>query len=171
MSSVTKTIIVATTPAKAWALISDVSTVQKWHPKVDTSPVLSESSVGIGATRRCNFYDGTSVVEEVVDQEPGKFLKVELSEFSMPLSSASAELGLRSLSSDRTEVSISMEYETKFGPIGWVMDAVMMKSMMGKVFEQVLDGLKHHLETDELIPQDWTPGQPTAGQAQLSVAS
>jgi hypothetical protein len=49
-----------------WAKIADVGGIQEWHPKVERSPLISSSATGPGATRRCEFYDGTSVVEEVV---------------------------------------------------------------------------------------------------------
>ena len=47
--------------------ISNVGRVEGWHPQVKRSPVLTPEPTGMGAQRRCHFYDGTSVVETVTD--------------------------------------------------------------------------------------------------------
>ena len=85
MSQLTATAIVRAPVSRVWDTISDVGTVKDWHPKVKHSPVLSAESTGVGATRRCEFYDGTSVVEQVTEAVEGRLLRVVLSEFSMPL--------------------------------------------------------------------------------------
>ncbi len=49
-----------------------------------------------------------------------------------------------------------MDYDPKFGPVGWLMDAVMMRPMMAGMFDQVLAGLEHHLRTGEIVVDDDT---------------
>ncbi|MFT5680586.1 MAG: hypothetical protein ACI8RZ_001492 [Myxococcota bacterium] len=143
--------------SRVWDAVADIGGVHRWHPKVKQSPLLSETLQGPGASRRCEFYDGTSVVEEVVDWVEGESLTMELSDMSMPLNTARATLRVSGQASTSTEISMEMEYAVKYGPLGWVMDAVMMRRMMGQMFDLILSGLDHHLITGELISESFKP--------------
>ena len=46
-----------------WCNFADFSGVAHFHPYVETADQLSEQNEGVGARRKCNFYDGNSVVE------------------------------------------------------------------------------------------------------------
>ena len=154
MSNITRTLIVQASSQQVWAVLKDFSGIHRWHPKVETSPLTNEINEGLGAGRICNFYDGTSIKEEIVEYQEGEMMKVALSEFSMPLHRGEATINLRELSEEETEVTFAMDYDVKFGPLGWVMNSLMMQPMMGKMFEQVLGSLDHHVVTGELIGRD-----------------
>jgi hypothetical protein len=53
---------------RVWRLFSDLSLIVEYHPHVKGAQVLSPEKrpAGIGATRHCHFFDGTSTKEEVV---------------------------------------------------------------------------------------------------------
>jgi uncharacterized protein YndB with AHSA1/START domain len=138
-----------------WGAIADIGGIHKWHPKVQQSPLLSANSQGIGASRRCEFYDNTSVVEEVIAWVEGESLTMELSEMSMPLNKAHATLRVTPKSASAAEISMEMDYAVKYGPLGWVMDAVMMRRMMGQMFDLILSGLDHHLTTGDLVSEQF----------------
>ncbi len=142
---------------EVWRHLADFSGVARYHPFVETADQLSESNEGVGARRKCNFYDGNSVVERVIEWEPGRRQKIELSEISMPMKSALAEFSVTPLGERESEVSISMSFTPKFGPLGALMGVMMMKPMMRKVFAQVLQGLEHHAHTGEFIVQGGVP--------------
>ena len=50
-------------------------------------------------------------------------------------------------SSDGTLVTMTMDFKTKFGPLGGLRDMLNVRGQM----EEALGGLKHHVETDELV--------------------
>lgn len=75
MINVEKTVLVKAGINQVWDIVSDMGGVYKYHPLVKKSPVLSENAVGIGATRRCEFYDGSSVVEKITELKEGKELE------------------------------------------------------------------------------------------------
>ncbi len=154
-------------PEQIWPALADVGYVHHWHPKVKASPVLSDHAEGLGATRRCEFYDGTSVVEEVVAVSPERFVSVRLSEFSMPLNHADGTISLTPVDAGTTDVTIAFEYDTKFGPIGWLMDRVMMRNMMCGMFKEVLEGLDVHVTTGRYVGE----GGATEGRPMASVAA
>ena len=154
MSNLSKSIVIDASPEQVWAVLKDFGGVHRWHPKVERSPLTGARNEGLGAGRVCHFYDGTSVREQVVEYAEGERMRVELSEFSMPLHRAEATLALRALGQGRSEVTFSMDYDVKFGPLGWVMNSLMMQPMLGKLFEQILEGLRHHVTTGELVGRD-----------------
>ena len=103
---------------------------------------LTRGEDGIGSKRRCNFDDGSSVVEEVTQWEANRRYRVRLSEMTaMPLREAYAELSVEPLDSGQTRVKWGMDYRVKFGPFGWVLGQTLMKAMMGKVLDGNLNGL------------------------------
>lgn len=142
-------------PAKrVWDAINDHGGVHKFHPYVETSPLLSANNSGLGAKRRCEFYDKTSVVEEVIGWEDGTSLTVVLSEGSMPFSRAEATLRVVPAAENTSHASIEMDYDVKYGPIGWLMNKLIIRRKMEGLFATVLEGLEHHGKTGELIGQN-----------------
>jgi uncharacterized protein YndB with AHSA1/START domain len=141
--------------ARVWALVSDVTTVERWHPAVRTADLLSASRVGVGATRRCNFYDGSSVREEVVEAEEGARVRLRITEFSAPLNVLEAELVLVPVADGSAQVDFILHFEVKWGPLGRLMGALMVQREMAKVAARALAGLAHHAETGALVGQDF----------------
>ncbi len=134
-----------------WALAADVTSVVHWHPKVKSVDLLSPHKVGIGAARRCNFYDGTSVVEEVTQQTEGRALKIVLSEFSLPMKTFEVDIALKSIATGGTQIVFTMNYEMKWGVLGTLMNAMMVRGQMAGLMKDVLDGMEHHLQTGEEV--------------------
>ena len=52
---------------------------------------------------------------------------------------------------DATRVSVTADYKLKFGPIGALMDVLFGKRMLQRGFDDMMAGLKHHIETGEMI--------------------
>jgi len=66
------------------------------------------------------------VVERVIEWEPGRRLKVELSEMNLPVKWALAEMSLSSINDHETEALISMVFQPRFGLLGALMGVLMM---------------------------------------------
>lgn len=124
-----------------WPLIGDLRRVADFHPTIDHVEILSESVEGEGAARRCHFKDGTSVVERVSAYQPGRSVDLELSEFAMPMKSMAGRLAAESIDDHSTRVSMSLEYQPKFGALGSLMNVLMIRPMMKRLVRQVLAGL------------------------------
>jgi hypothetical protein len=114
---------------------------------------LSDSNEGVGERRRFNLYDGNSVVEKVIEWEPGRRFKIELTEMNMPMKWTVSEFFLP-MGEQKCEASFIMNFQSKFLTIGALMGAMMMKPMMRKMFSKVLQGLEHHALTGEVIGKD-----------------
>ncbi len=75
---------------------------------------------------------------------------------SMPLSQAEGTIAVTEVKPSEVEIRLAFDYDVKYGPIGWLMNAAMIQPMMNGMFDQVLAGLTHHLETGEIVVDDTT---------------
>lgn len=157
MSHIEYTAKVQAPAASAWSAIADFQNVQRYHPVVERVTQPSVAERGLGAERVCHFYDGGSVKERITAWKEGESLEVELSEGSLPFKQARAMMRVAPLDEQSSSVTISMDYETKFGPIGALMDRFMIRAKMRGLFVQVLDGLEYHLKTGELVGPEGAP--------------
>ena len=160
MTTVQETRVVNGAIAPTWAAISKMGAVQDWHPNVAKAEVLTDHDSGLGASRRVVFHDGRSVVEEVIAESEQEFTTVRMTESPM-LKSATVTITTKELTAESTEVTFSIEYSVQYGPIGWLIDNLMMKRVFRNVFDVALAGLSYHLETGELVA-DSVPGSKAA---------
>jgi len=156
MSNIEITRHIPASPARVWAAFADFGGIHKFHPFVETSPMLSQNASGLGAERRCEFYDGNSVCERVVGVEEGTSMTIDIYEGSMPLERAEARIHLEPADGG-TRVRFVMDYTVKWGPIGALMDVMMMRRKMRGMLGKVLAGLETHLETGAAIGQGGLP--------------
>ena len=123
--------------------------VADWHPNVARAVVLTHNA-GVEASRRVEFHNGTSVVETVLRQDEPHFVTMELLE-APHLKKAIVTIRTEQKSAEETEVTFSVDYEVKYGPIGWLMGKLMMKKAFRNIFGISLGGLAYHLETGKLV--------------------
>jgi len=143
---------------RIWEVIANYGDIHLYHPKVKSAPILTDNDKGVGAKRRCEFYDKSSVVEEVTDWNEGSSISVVLSEMtSMPLKRADATIQVEPLDSKTSLLSIDMNFAVKWGPFGWIMGKMMIKPMMKKMFTNVLKGLEYYAVTgkavEDIVPE------------------
>jgi hypothetical protein len=134
-----------------WPILADFGGAYKFHPLVAHSPLIGDRTTGLGAQRRCEFYDGNHVTEEIVSWDEGRSMVVEITEGSMPLNCATAKIELSPAGPGKTTLLFSMNYEPKFGPLGWVMDKLMLKRSFTSLIGQVIEGVETHGRTGALI--------------------
>ncbi len=135
-------------PATAvWRVLADFGGVHRFHPAVETSPLLNGQSSGLGAQRQCNFYDGRHAVEQVVGWDEGRAIDIDIIGGDMPLKSGRGRLSVETVSQGVSVVTMTMTYKPKGGPLGAVMDVLMMRGMFRKMLGKVLDGLDQHVTT------------------------
>jgi uncharacterized protein YndB with AHSA1/START domain len=135
---------------RVWSTLADFGAVERFHPRVASSPLLGEQATGLGAERQCNFHDGNAIKERVVAWEEGRLLKIEIYEASMPLKRAIGTLELVPRGAE-TDVVFTMDYAPKFGPLGALMDRLMMRKGFCGMLMEVLEGLEEHLETGRVV--------------------
>ncbi len=137
--------------SEIWAVLSDFSNIQMFHPNVQDVDQLSEADRGLGAARRCNFYGGGSAVEKITGWEEGRYFGCTVSGGPAPIQNATAAMGVNKIDSQHSEVYIEMNYVPKWGILGKILNLLVLRFAMQSTFKKVLKGLQLHLETGELI--------------------
>jgi len=148
--------------SKVWEVLADFGGIHRYHPGLKSSPINSGTPVtGAGSERTCHLYDGNHLQERITKFVEHQRMEIEIFESSMPLKSGSGVIEVRSAEGG-CEVVMTMSYVVKFGFIGRLMDAMMMKGMMTKGLNALLAGLQEHIETGKNIEKGWKPASPVA---------
>lgn len=143
MLHVESTRTISADPATVWPALADYMAIDVIAPEVVKVDVLSENSTGLGAKRRCHFPNGTSLVEEAIKWNEGRGYRAAMLEMGkIPFKTAQAEIRLTPTSDGKTHVYWCIDYQPKFGPLGWLMGATLMKPQLRKVLNGNLTGLE-----------------------------
>ncbi len=137
-----------------WAVLDDFESIYKFNPDVKNSELLSIQKTGIGAKRTCFFYDGTSLKETITDYKASSFYEYELSDFKLPLKSASCRWSVIPVNEHSCTVKASLTFTPKFGPLGWLMAKLLIKPTLTKAFKGVFKGLDDHIRTGKIVSKD-----------------
>ncbi len=170
MPTVRATRTINASSSKIWTVLSDFSNIQIFHPNVLDVDQLSQVDRGLGAERRCNFYSGGSAVEKVVSWDDERhFFTCTVTEIAAPILDVTAGMRVNIIDSHHCDVQIEMTYVPKWGIFGKVLDVLVLRMAMRSTFNKVLKGLKHHVETGELIGKNGkpTPRSPQTTTTQL----
>ena len=55
-------------------------------------------------------------------------------------------------STDRgTIAKVTQDYTLKYGPVGWLMDRIMVRQLFNGGMEDLLSGFKYYVETGEVV--------------------
>lgn len=101
---VKKSIIVKSSPSKAWRKISSIAALSDWVMDVKTTTFLSKIKRGIGAIRKIIFKDGNIVEEHVVAWENGKYFSY-IAVSGLPLRVYHATISLKPLGKKSVQIS------------------------------------------------------------------
>ncbi len=139
-------------PDRVWQILNDFGNVARFHPLVLESHSLSDLAGGQGAERRCDFGKGVALYERIVACTEGRSMDVDIYEREgMPsaVRSMNAHFELAPVARG-THVVGTIEAVISPKIAAMVMGPI-MKRQLTKGWRQLLAGLKHHAETDELV--------------------
>ena len=100
----------------------------------------------MNSKRKMNMNDGKNWFEEKVTEfEPNKALTFQLTACSYPVHQLKHSYTFES-DGDQTNVKQVMQYKVKFGLLGKVLDALMIKKQSDEGIKKFFMGLKNYLE-------------------------
>ncbi len=136
--------------SEVWEAIADLGDVDVFHPGVTKSYYTSEQTEGVGASRRCELKPMGSVDERAIDWRPGESVTLEVKPGPMgpPFKWAQGRMWVDE-EGQGTRAGLEFEYRLKFGPIGLLLDRLVMRRQFEKMLPAVLRGLKNLLEQRE----------------------
>jgi ligand-binding SRPBCC domain-containing protein len=146
MTVLENSIRIDASPREVWAVLASLDALDRFDPGVAKSEIVTSTREGPGSARRCDLTPGGWFKERVLDWKPDESLSFELFECTLPVRRLLHRYTLTPDGSG-TVVRQRMEYELKFGPLGKVMDALMVRKKWDAGVKGFFAGLKAYVET------------------------
>jgi ribosome-associated toxin RatA of RatAB toxin-antitoxin module len=131
---------------KIWEALSQVNELDKFDPTVLKSRTISEVGSGIGAARKVEMKDGKNWFEEKCTlSKPNEALVYELTACSFPVDQLKHSYSFEKIG-QRVRVRQTMQYKVKYGWIGEILDALVIRRQTDSGIKQFFSGLKTYME-------------------------
>ncbi len=132
-------------PERVWALLADLEAVERYNPTVRRATIVGPRRSGVGAERACELRPSGRVRERVTQWEEGRSIGLEIAESEWPIHFMRWVTRVET-SGGGTLVTQNLEYRVKFGPLGWLIDAAVMKRKLTATLDGVFASLVRHAE-------------------------
>jgi len=156
MTTIYKEIELNIAKERAWEIIADLGGIVNFHPFVTNSYYTSDSLAGEGAARVCEFGPSQVINERAIAWNDGENFTLDISFIKgpkPPVNYLHGTMGVRE-TANGSAVYLEIEYQTKFGPIGAIMDRMMMRPQYEKLIDGVMKGLRHYTDSGETVNLD-----------------
>ena len=132
---------------KIWSMLTDLELLDQYDPTVKKSTLISPEKTGMGAKRKVNMLDGKNWFEEKLTVwQPNEALTYQLTDCSFPMKGLKHSYRFETIGT-QTKVMQTMEYTVKFGLLGKVLDALMIRKQTDGGIKKFFAGLKSYAET------------------------
>jgi hypothetical protein len=145
MATIHHEIHAACPPSNVWELLANLEEVARYNPGVRSAETIGARRTGVGAIRACDLVPKGRVVERVTHWEEGHVLGLEVTESDWPIHFMRWVTRVEP-SDGGTRISQELEYELKFGPVGWLLDRLVMKKKLTETLDGVFSSLVKHAE-------------------------
>ncbi len=145
MGEFEESITIEASPEKVWEVLADIGSIYIWNPGVVRSKQTTPGRVDIGSRRRCDLGGKNYLEEEVVTFDPPRRLTIRITDTNLPFETADIRFVIEP-SRDKALVKVSPKYRIKYGWLGRLLDAVMVRAQYRKGMRGLLCGLKDHVE-------------------------
>jgi ligand-binding SRPBCC domain-containing protein len=132
-------------PERVWSVLATLDALAEYDPGVSKVEVLSSERQGPGAARRCDLAPGGWFKERVATWRPHEALSFELYDCTLPVRRLRHDYELVPDGAG-TIVRQRMEYQLKFGLLGSVLDALVVKRKWNEGIRGFFSGLKRFVE-------------------------
>ncbi|MCO4772474.1 MAG: SRPBCC family protein [Deltaproteobacteria bacterium] len=158
MGITTRSKIVRAPASRVWSVIGDYNNVQVFHPFVESADQMTEADRGVGAARQCNLYNGSSLMERVVEWNEGTSFVVAASPQRF-FGEVRGGMRVEPIDAESSRVTLHTEYTPAGGFLGTIADVLVMRAGIGYALRRVLEGLRSHLETGAPVARRGRPAK------------
>ncbi len=153
MTRITVQVEIEATTDETWAEVANFGGVMHASPLVLSSHSTSSANGGVGATRHCDLVGGAKAEERIVDWRDGEFCRIEVyKRHKMPMvTSMFGEMAVEPRPGGKSALAMTFDYRVGLGPIGWLMNTLMMRRMFTKSAMSAVAGFKRRIETGSAI--------------------
>lgn len=136
-----------------WEVVSDLGGIQNYNPGVKKSYYNTEIKSDVGAGRVCEFYPMGKVDERATTWKEGDSYTLHIKPIEkLPFfKEGFAHFKLTTDGNGSTLVEVDFKYHTTGGILGKMMNSLALRRNFEKGFENILMGLKKHIEEGVII--------------------
>jgi ligand-binding SRPBCC domain-containing protein len=145
MTVLENSIHISAPPEKVWAVLAKLDGLAQYDPGIERAEIISPERDGLGSARKCELKPGGWFKERVAEWVPSESIAFELFECTLPVRSLQHRYTL-SRQQGGTLVRQRMEYQLKFGLLGRILDAVMVRKKWDAGIKSFFAGLKSQVE-------------------------
>jgi hypothetical protein len=145
MTTIHHEIEAACPPESLWDLLADLEAVQHYNPTVRAAAVKGTRRTGVGAERVCDLRPKGRVVERVTHWEEGRVVGLEVAESDWPIRFMHWVTRIEPKDGGSV-ITQELEYAMKFGPLGWLLDKLVMKRRLTTTLDDVFGRLARRAE-------------------------
>jgi uncharacterized protein YndB with AHSA1/START domain len=127
-----------------WGALADIEAVVKWHPGIADVECVSDMRGGVGARRRCYTHPTGWMTESITDWSEGELIVFTIDD-AAPLKNGVVRFELSDVG-DATWLESTFEYDVKLGPLGPVIDRLIVHRRLGESFGSGVEGLREYAE-------------------------
>ena len=147
MATIHNEITVNASVEKIWEALANIELLDKYDPTVKKSTALSENKSGLNAKRKVLMLDGKNWFDEKVTVfKPNEALTYQLTDCSFPIKGLQHSYSFEKIGS-QTKMKQVMQYTVKFGLLGKLLDAMMIRKQSDSGIKKFFAGLKSYAET------------------------
>src|SRR5687768_12784226 len=147
MSVIHNEILIQAPVDKIWDVLASPGLLERYDPTVLKSTLISDVQTSLSAKRRVNMQDGKNWFEEQITvYKRNEALTYELTACSFPVSKLKHSYTFEKIG-QQTKVSQTMEYTVKFGLLGRLLDAMLIRKRSDAGVKKFFAGLKSYVES------------------------
>ena len=129
-----------------WSKISNLTDIQNWSVTVNESHYHTAAQRGLGAGRTCDVKGFGTLVENVLEWKENESFRLSLEGLPAIVKEASGGWRLERLGANRTSATTTIDMQTRYWPIGMLIEKLMLGPKMGKTVRGVQQEFKAYVE-------------------------
>ena len=146
MATIHNEITINASVDKVWAMLTDLELLDQYDPTVKKSTLVSNEKTGLGAKRKVLMLDGKNWFDEKVTAfKVNEALTYQLTDCSFPIKGLQHSYSFEEIG-NQTKVKQVMKYTVKFGLLGKLLDAIMIRKQSDTGIKKFFSGLKSYAE-------------------------
>ena len=143
------TITINDTTENVWSVLKDFDHVYTWAPSVEASYGLNEQQHEVGAGRYCKLKGFGEIKEYILAWDEGRGFVYDVTPLG-PLHNAISRWKIIPVNERLCQLEVSFKYDIRFGLLGRLMHALVMRKKLETSLPDTLSALKLRVETGKL---------------------
>ncbi len=147
-TSLTSLIEIDAKKSDVWDILKLPGKVDQFHPLIKKSFMTTEAQNGIGAKRHCDLLPMGQMDEIITEWDEGNAFTIKVTGGKMlpPHQFMQGRFELKEMGGDKTKVTFTFSYRLKYGALGRIMDALLIRPQFKQAPPKYVEGLKRYVE-------------------------